>query len=120
VAGAIMNQIESVAEHAPPINALITRPSGIPGRGFGGFYDRLCRAEGGRRWEKLARARRLEVVEEIRVAVRKFDKWDAIYRTLYGTDPRRAVIQSDLRKGTASLVKPRGGLEQGRATSIEC
>lgn len=92
VAGTLMDEIETVDGDAPPINALITRPSGIPGKGFGGYYNRLWRPDGGRHWDKLSRGRKLEVVEEIRVAVRRFDDWDHIYRKLYGANPKPAVV----------------------------
>lgn len=93
VAGALMDQIEGVDSSAPPINALITRPSGIPGHGFGGYYNRLWRPGGGRTWDKLARARKLEVVEEIRAAVRQYADWDDLYRKLYGAAPSRVVVR---------------------------
>ena len=91
VAGTMMDAIETVGLGAPPINALITRPSGIPGAGFGGYFDRLWRANGERHWDKLGRRRKLEVLEEVRIAVRQFDNWDAIYRQLYGAGPERVV-----------------------------
>ena len=34
VAGEMMNSVMSVAKNAPPINALVTSTSGIPGTGF--------------------------------------------------------------------------------------
>jgi hypothetical protein len=37
VAGRMMDEIISVADDAPPINALVTRASGIPGKGFAGY-----------------------------------------------------------------------------------
>ncbi len=53
VAGTMMDKIRSVAEDAPPINALVTSTSGIPGDGFAGYHDDLWRAKQGRRWEHL-------------------------------------------------------------------
>lgn len=93
VAGTMMDEIERVDGSAPPINALVTRPSGIPGGGFGGYYNRLWRPEGGRTWDKLHRSRKLEVVEEIRIAVRQFADWDGLYRKLYGVSPSRVVVR---------------------------
>ncbi len=87
-----MDQIETVSRDAPPINALITRPNGIPGNGFGSYYDRLWRPLGGRHWDKLSSRRKLEVVEEVRVAVRRFEDWERIYRELYRANPKPSVL----------------------------
>jgi hypothetical protein len=91
VAGEMMDRIEKVDPDAPLINALVTRPTGIPGRGFGGYYDRLLRPSGGRAWESLGGRRKLAVVEDVRRAVRNYPDWDAIYRAIYGANPPRAV-----------------------------
>jgi hypothetical protein len=90
VAGTLMNEIEAIDADAPPINALITRPVGIPGTGFANYYNRLWRGEGERHWDKLSRGLKLRAVEEIRAAVRRYPGWDAIYRKLYGASPPRA------------------------------
>jgi hypothetical protein len=87
VAGALMDEIETARKDAPPINALITRPNGIPGSGFAYYFDRLWREQGGRHWSKLSRTSKLHVVEEIRAAVRRYAHWDEIYRKLYRADP---------------------------------
>jgi len=91
VAGRLMDDILKIAPDAPLINGLITRPNGIPGDGFGGYYDDILRPNGGRRWEKLPKGRKLEVVEEIRRAVRSYPDWDKIHRALYGELPPREV-----------------------------
>lgn len=92
VAGEMMDRIEAVDPDAPLINGLVTRPTGIPGRGFGGYYDRLLRPAGGREWDNLGNRRRLAVVEEVRRDVRSFDRWDSIYRAIYGTNPPRVPL----------------------------
>lgn len=72
---------------APLINALVTRPNGLPGSGFGDFYDEYLRKSGERKWEKLGEERQLEVVADIRAEVRGYAGWDAIYHKLYGENP---------------------------------
>jgi hypothetical protein len=87
VAGDLMDQIESIENDAPPINALIARSNGIPGKGFGGYYNRLWRGYGEPYWENLSHNRRLDVIGDVRAAVRRYPKWIAVYRNLYNTDP---------------------------------
>lgn len=89
VAGTMMDEIETIDTNAPPLNALITRPSGIPGKGFGGYYDRLWRENRSHYWSSLSTDRKLEVVRDIRAAVRVYPHWDSVYRKLYSTGPQR-------------------------------
>ncbi len=89
VAGTMMDRIEAEDPDAPLINALVTRPSGIPGKGFGGYYDRRLREPGGRTWNKLSRSRKLEIVAQVRADVRRFDSWDSLYARLFGSPPPR-------------------------------
>ena len=90
VAGTMMDLIEEEEAQAPLINALVTRPNGIPGKGFGGYYNRRIRREGERTWDKLPRGRKLEVVAEVRAEVRRYPGWDALYATLFGAAPPKA------------------------------
>lgn len=89
VAGEMMDRIESIDPDAPLINALVTRPTGIPGRGFGGYYDRILKPAGERGWKHLSDRRKLDVVAEIRGDVRAYPDWDKVYRAIYGGDPPR-------------------------------
>lgn len=89
VAGEMMDRIEGVDPDAPLLNALITRPTGIPGDRFGSYYDRVWRGPGARGWSSLSRHRKLEAVADIRGAVRRYPDWDAVYRQLYRGDPPR-------------------------------
>lgn len=84
VAGTMMDLIEEEDPQAPLINALVTRPNGIPGKGFGGYYNRRIRRDGERTWDKLPRGRKLEVVAEVRAEVRRYPGWNALYATLFG------------------------------------
>jgi len=86
VAGELMDRIREVEPDAPLINALVTRPTGIPGLGFGGYYDRLLRPVGGRSWNELSDRRKLEVVEKIRGEVRAYPDWGKLYHAIYGAN----------------------------------
>lgn len=90
VAGTMMDLIEEEDSAAPLINALVTRPSGIPGKGFGGYYNRRIRRDGERNWDKLPRGRKLEVVAGIRAEVRRYPGWDALYAKLFDSAPPKA------------------------------
>ena len=87
VAGEMMNKIMSVAEGAPPINALVTSTSGIPGDGFAWYYDNLWRAKRGQKWEFLGRDQKLEVVRDVREAVKNYDGWELVFRDAFGDRP---------------------------------
>jgi len=90
VAGTMMDLIEEEDPDAPLINALVTRPNGIPGRGFGGYYNRRIRRDGERTWDKLPRGRKLAIVAEVRAEVRRYTGWDALYAELFGAAPPKA------------------------------
>lgn len=90
VAGTMMDLIEEEEPDAPLINALVTRPNGIPGKGFGGYYNRRIRRDGERTWAKLSRGRKLEVVAQVRAQVRRYPNWDGIYAKLFDAAPPKA------------------------------
>jgi hypothetical protein len=90
VAGTMMDLIEEEEPDAPLINALVTRPNGIPGKGFGGYYDRRIRRDGERAWVNLSRGRKLDVVAQVRAQVRRYPDWNALYAKLFGTAPPEA------------------------------
>lgn len=111
VAGRFMHDIEEVDPSAPPINALVTRDSGIPGDGFGSFYDRLWRKRGEPGWASLGRKRKLEAVAEIRAAVRRFPGWENLFSSVYEFDPKslsrpKKFTEQDGKKADAD--RPRG------------
>lgn len=89
VAGNMMDEIKSIAKDAPPINALVTSSSGIPGTGFAWYFDNLWRDKRGRKWESLDRAQKLEVVKDIREAVRAYKHWDQVFQRAFGKRPNK-------------------------------
>lgn len=89
VAGKMMDEIKSIGKDAPPINALVTSSSGIPGTGFAWYFDNLWRDKRRRKWESLDRAQKLEVVKDVREAVRNYKNWDQVFQTAFGDRPNK-------------------------------
>ncbi len=87
VAGAMMDKVLSIAKEAPPINALVTSASGIPGIGFAGYHDQHWRENTGKKWEQLGKNHRLEVVRGVREAAKKYENWDHIFEEAFGKHP---------------------------------
>lgn len=110
VAGTMMNEILSIAEGAPPINALVTSSSGIPGTGFSWYYDNLWRKKRAKKWEGLDRDKKLEVVGEIREAIKHYKDWDWVFREAFGKRPSRVEQKTFTeRDGKPPLtLSPRG------------
>lgn len=90
VAGTMMDLLLDEDPDAPLINALVTRPNGIPGKGFGGYYNSRIRRDGERTWDKLPLRRKLKVVAEVRAEVRRYPNWSALYAELFGAAPPKA------------------------------
>ncbi|TNC51090.1 hypothetical protein FHG66_05920 [Rubellimicrobium rubrum] len=118
VAGKMMSNITSVADDAPPINALVTSTSGIPGNGFAWYHDNLWRALRGRTWEHLDRDRKLEVVRSVREAVKKYEGWDLVFREAFGDRPdrleRRNFTEQDGKPPETEFPRGKGESEQHR------
>lgn len=117
VAGGMMDEILEIEPEAPLINALITRPTGIPGDRFAGYYNRHWRSSGGRKWKALDRAKKLLEVAEIRAAVRDYDGWERIYRELYERDIPKLVKRKKLTEKDGK--PPENGRRFGRGESEE-
>ena len=93
VAGALMDMVLEEDPGAPLINALVTRPNGVPGRGFGGYYDAYRRRPGARTWKRLSRNQRIEELEAIRGEVRRYPAWRSLYKSLFGSPPQREPVK---------------------------
>lgn len=116
VAGNMMDEILSVADDAPPINGLVANDSGIPGKGFAFHYDKLWRKRGGKQWPDLTQERKAKVVQEVREAVRRYDKWDEVFRQAFGDRPENL----DEKKYTERDGKPPdASLSRGQSESDE-
>jgi len=119
VAGEMMNQISSVAEDAPPINALVTSTSGIPGDGFAWYYDNLWREKRGKKWEALNNDQKSEVVRDVREAVKDYDGWEQVFQEAFGARPgpleRKKFTEEDGKPPETTFPRGKGESEQHRA-----
>lgn len=86
VAGSLMDQILAVDPDAPLINVLITRGSGIPGTGAGGYLAKRYQSPRLKNLDKISKQEKLEIVERERKKVFLYKKWDSINHKLYGRD----------------------------------
>lgn len=118
VAGNMMDRINSVADDAPLINALVTKKSAIPGDGFSWYHDNLWRNKRHRMWETLDNSQKLEVVKAIRENVRGFREWDRIFQEAFGGRPetreRQKFTERDGKPTEADYPHGKGESEQHR------
>lgn len=104
VAGSLMNQILEIYPRAPLINVLITRGSGIPGRGVGGYLARRYRNPHLADWDNVSKEMKLQVVDRERKKVFKYKNWMALNHKLFGEDAlgklrKPSSGESDHKKG---------------------
>jgi hypothetical protein len=93
VAGSLMNQILEVDPNAPLINALITRPTGLPGKGVGGYFADKYKIESYRKWSKMSAKKKRELVDRERKKILRYTNWEKLNIELFGDS-----AQSKLRK----------------------
>jgi len=105
VAGSLMNQILDVEPRAPLINALITRPDGIPGKGVGGYFADRYKVEKYREWDKVSKQEKRKVVDRERRKVFRYENWQQVNKKLFGDGP------------LSKLRKPQGSEVDGFSTN---
>ena len=69
VAGSLMDQILEIDSKAPLINVLITRGSGIPGKGVGGYLAVRHRSPQLADWDNVPKQMKLQLVDRERKRV---------------------------------------------------
>ncbi len=117
VAGTLMNQILEVDPKAPLINALITRPDGLPGKGVGGYFAKKYRNKRYREWDDVSINKKRELVDKERIKILRYGNWERLNKKLFGT-----TAQAKLRKPKGSEVdgfSPNGKNYGGPAESDE-
>jgi hypothetical protein len=117
VAGSLMDQILEVDPKAPLINALITRPTGLPGVGVGNYFANKYKVEGYRKWSKVSAKKKRELVDRERKSILRYRNWEKLNKKLFGT-----TAQSKLRKQKGSEedgFSPNGKNYGGQAESEE-
>ena len=84
VAGSLMDQILKIDPNAPLINVLITRGSGIPGKGVGGYLAVRHRNPQLADWDNVPRKMKLQLVDRERKKVFKYKNWASLNQQLFG------------------------------------
>lgn len=85
VAGSMMDQILKLDSNAPLINALITRPNGLPGDGVSGYLAKRYRQPRLKKWETVSKSEKLKIVERERKKVRLYKGWEKLEKKLFGS-----------------------------------
>ena len=110
VAGSLMNQILEIDPNAPLINVLVTRGSGIPGQGVGGYLAKRHRNPQLADWDNVPKEMKLQVVDRERKKVFKYKYWASLNQQLFGESalgklrkpsPREPDHEKDGRGGPA-------------------
>ena len=84
VAGSMMDKILKLDSNAPLINALITHPDGLPGRGVSGYLAERYRDPKLKKWETVSKSQKLKIVERERKKVRLYTRWEELEKKLFG------------------------------------
>lgn len=85
VAGSLMNRILEIDDRAPLINVLITRATGIPGVGAGGYLADRYGDEKLRDWDRISNKNKKAIVDRERRRVFGYKKWNEINKQLFGS-----------------------------------
>lgn len=99
VAGSLMNKILEIDPKAPLINALITRPTGLPGEGVGGYFADRYKNESYRKWSKVSSKKKRALVDRERTKILRYRQWGKLNKELFGS-----TAKSKLRKQDGSEV----------------
>lgn len=88
VAGALMDDLLKIQPKAPLLNAIITRPNGMPGRGVAPYFARRYRQPELLTWNKIPHTTRLELVERERKRIFEYGDWERLAQQAYGSIPK--------------------------------
>ena len=119
VAGVMMNDLLEYDEDIPPINALVARQDGIPGRGVAGYINTAYPIETDGQWLKLTKERKLILLEKIRKEIRSYEYWDDALQTLYNVSAQDILPKTKLgeRDGKRDGL---GGGESDEHKKLKC
>jgi len=95
VAGSLMNRILEADSTAPLINALITRSSGLPGEGVGHYFADRYGIEKYRKWEKVPPKIKQQLVDDERVKIFNYKKWEELNDVLFGSKAKTQLRKPD-------------------------
>jgi len=91
VAGTLMDKILEIDPKAPLLNALITRPNGVPGNGVGEYFADRYENPRYRNWKSVSFKKKKDLVEEERTKIFSYRKWKKTNTKLFGAKPRRKL-----------------------------
>ena len=91
VAGSLMDKILNIEPNAPLINVLITRASGVPGVGAGGYLAHRYNNPRLRKWDNISFNKKKEIIERERNKIFHYQKWDEINEKLFGSEAFRKL-----------------------------
>lgn len=117
VAGALMDLILEIDPKAPLINALITHPDGLPGKGIGRYFARRYNNDKYNKWKDLPRNTRIELVAKERNKVFRYKKWLGINKQLFGLKALRKLRSKNFAEKDG--INPTSGGYGGEAESKE-
>ena len=110
VAGSLMDRIIEVDPRAPLINALITRPNGIPGVGVGSYFANRYKVPAYSKWKEVSPEKKRDLVNREREKVLRYGRWEQINSQLFG---KGAEILLRKREGTEIDGLPKNGRNHG-------
>ena len=85
VADSMMDKILKCDSNAPLINALITRPDGLPGEGISCYLAKRYRDPKLKKWKTVNKSQKLKIVERERKKVRLYTDWEKLEKKLFGS-----------------------------------
>jgi hypothetical protein len=95
VAGSLMNQILEVDPRAPLINALITRPNGIPGVGVGSYFANRYKVPAYNKWAAVLPKKKRDLVDREREKVLRYGRWEQINSRLFGNGAKTLLRKTE-------------------------
>jgi hypothetical protein len=116
VAGSLMDRILGVDPKAPLINALITRPDGLPGVGIAGYFANRYNSKRLLNWDRVPAREKRELVNSERNKVLRYSGWERINSKLFGSEAKEKLRREN---GTEEDGKPPNGLAYGGAAESE-
>ena len=113
VAASMMDRILDQDPKAPLINALITRPNGLPGDGVSGYLAKRYRQPGLKKWDSICKSTKLTIVERERKKVRLYPGWEKLEKKLFGSPaPIKRLNQISKEKDGNGPDGRRGGASE--------
>ena len=109
VAGSMMDRILALDPKAPLINAMITRPDGLPGVGISGYLAKRYYQPRLKKWETVSKSEKLKIVERERKKVRLYTGWEKLEKKLFGSPASIKRLNQTSKEKDGNSPDGRGG-----------